>query len=286
MSAISPLRYPGGKARLVPLFSRILERKCEINHYIELYAGGAAVALDLLVNGRVRSVSINDKDPAICHFWSCCMNDTESFCKKVYDAHVNIKTWENCKAIISDQDNHLPLEVGFAFFFLNRVNRSGIVSGGVIGGIRQSGKWKMGARYNKKMLVERIQSIAPHHTRVNVSNEDAIQFLKKHKFPRNALIYCDPPYFANGKRLYMNYYTDQDHKNIARYMRSRKSLNWIISYDAVPQILDLYTDVQQFDYALRYSANQYFRGREIMFFSPAFSAGDVAAMREVSSCID
>jgi hypothetical protein len=38
------------------------------------------------------------------------------------------------------QEEHDDLEVGFATFFLNRTNRSGILNGGIIGGRDQVGR--------------------------------------------------------------------------------------------------------------------------------------------------
>ncbi len=279
MAAISPLRYPGGKSRLSPFFRHILERKNIVGGcYVEPYAGGSGLALDLLINECVDYVYINDKDSAVYSFWSCCMEHTEDLCRNIIDSHVNMDTWRSCKDLISDQVTCSKLDKAFSLFFLNRVNRSGIVSGGAIGGVSQSGKWKMDARYNKKELVRRIKRIALYKDRIYLSNEDAIFFLQHaaKDFPASHLIYCDPPYYQTGRRLYMNYYADKDHEDIAKYLQKNPSLNWIVSYNVAPLITRLYKNVKGFRYRLRYSAHTSSYGQECMFFSPTFSHSDIA----------
>ena len=44
----SPLRYPGGKAPFAPFIAKVMEKNGLIGgHYLEPYAGGAGVALDI-----------------------------------------------------------------------------------------------------------------------------------------------------------------------------------------------------------------------------------------------
>lgn len=51
----SPFRYPGGKSKIAPLIRLIIENDKKQNiTYIEPFAGGAGVALDLLLNGTVK----------------------------------------------------------------------------------------------------------------------------------------------------------------------------------------------------------------------------------------
>jgi DNA adenine methylase len=161
------------------------------------------------------------------------------------------------------------LELGFAAFFLNRTNRSGILNGGIIGGRDQSGPWKIDARFNAKELAHRVESIAKLRSRVKLSREDAKNFLLKrlNSFPQNTLIYLDPPYYIKGKELYHHYYDHQDHEAVAKIVTSKiKRQKWIVSYDNVVAIKDMYAPSRSIVYGIGYSAREARDGSEVMFF--------------------
>jgi DNA adenine methylase len=271
MRHYSPLRYPGGKAKLSEYIKLILKHNFLFDgYYVEPYCGGASIAFDLLLNEFVSKIIINDIDKAIYAFWHSVLYETEKLCRYIIDTPITIEQWEKHRDIYREQSMNKDLiELGFSMFFLNRTNRSGILKGGVIGGLAQNGKWKIDARFNKKDLVKRIQKIALYRDRINISNQDALVFLKKiqQQLPRKTLIYLDPPYYNKGKDLYLNYYNDKDHRNIAKYIKRFTSRFWIISYDDVNEIRNLYTDYPKITYKLNYSANNFYKGSEVIIFS-------------------
>jgi DNA adenine methylase len=64
------LRYPGGKAPFAPFIADLMVANgLTGGHYLEPYAGGAGVALDLLFQGHASHIHINDADPAVYAFW-------------------------------------------------------------------------------------------------------------------------------------------------------------------------------------------------------------------------
>ena len=78
----SPLRYPGGKTKFYSYVREILSCNDMLGEtYIEPFAGGAGLALKLLLNGDVSRIVINDFDPAIYYFWHSILNETEAFCE-------------------------------------------------------------------------------------------------------------------------------------------------------------------------------------------------------------
>ena len=81
MDFLSPLRYPGGKAKVAKI---IAENNLLDGVYIEPYVGGASVALSLLFNEYVSRIIINDKDRAIYAFWHSVLFDTENLCRLIY----------------------------------------------------------------------------------------------------------------------------------------------------------------------------------------------------------
>ena len=266
----TPLRYPGGKQKLTPFIREIiLANELEGCHYVEPYAGGAGVAIELLVDGLVKHIHLNDSSYHIYAFWNSVINDSERLCRKISRAALNVDEWKRQREILRAPTEHDELEVGFATFYLNRTNRSGVLSGGVIGGLDQTGTWKIDARFPRIELIERIEVIASLSNNVTVTNLDAEDYFAKNvaRLPSDAFIYCDPPYFEKASRLYLNHYAPDDHQRIADTIKSYADRNWIVSYDGVDEILKYYAGCRQFLYELQYNASRAYKGNEVFIFS-------------------
>lgn len=238
-------------------------------HYVEPYAGGAGVACELLISGVASHVHLNDASPEVHAFWWSILNHTEEFCRRIRLASLTIKEWRRQREVLRHPDDHDRLGLGFALFFLNRCNRSGIPSGGVIGGLNQTGRWKIDARFPKIELITRIEAIASRRRRVTIENKDAEKFLWENasNLPPNTLVYCDPPYFRKSDRLYLNRYEPRDHAQIARVMQSQVQHPWLVSYDAAPEVMKYYVKRRSFTYGLQYYAGQTRHGNEVFFCS-------------------
>lgn len=266
---VSPLRYPGGKLKVVEYVKRLLEvNDLQGGTYIEPYAGGASVALSLLYSKHAGRIKINDIDRSIYAFWYSVLNETEAFCRRIMDTPVNMDTWNAQRAVQQRKETENLLSLGFSTFFLNRTNRSGILSGGVIGGKEQTGNYLIDARYNKRDLIERIEYVVGYRDLIELTSMDAVALIQRYKRTPAAktLVYLDPPYYVKGRDLYLNYYNDDDHRAIAEAIKKYKG-KWIISYDAVPFISELYCEYRQKEYYLSYSAGNPARGKEIMVYS-------------------
>ena len=266
---VSPLRYPGGKLKVVEYVEQLMDvNDLKGGTYIEPYAGGASVGLSLLFDKYAGKIKINDKDRAIYAFWYAVLKETDALCRLINETPVTMEMWQVQHELQKHKEDADLLEVGFSTFFLNRTNRSGILNGGVIGGKEQTGTWKIDARYNKKDLIERIEHIAGYSDQIELTSMDAVALIKRYKRTPTAKTFCylDPPYYVKGQDLYMNYYRDEDHKDIAEAIRKFKG-QWIISYDAVDFISELYKDYRQKEYYLSYSAGNPSKGKEIMVYS-------------------
>ena len=278
---VSPLRYPGGKLKVVNYIKRLMEENdlCG-GTYIEPYAGGANVALSLLLSKYAKRIKINDIDRSIYAFWHSVLMETENLCRMIQDTDVTLETWERQHELQKNKKGVDLLELGFSTFFLNRTNRSGILNGGVIGGKAQTGKYKIDARYNKKDLIERIEVIAAQRNKIELTSMDAVALIKRYKRPpaEKTLCYLDPPYYVKGKDLYLNYYNDNDHQKIAEAIMKYKG-KWIISYDAVDFIKKLYEDYKQTEYYLSYSAGNPSKGRELMIFSDGLILPEIEVVK-------
>ncbi|WP_337241834.1 DNA adenine methylase [Proteus faecis] len=266
----TPLRYPGGKGKLSYYIKSLIdENSLNDGSYIEPYAGGAGVALELLLQEYVRYIHINDIDIAIYSFWNSILNNTENFSKLVHDTKIDLENWEKQKNILLNSEKHSMLEIGFATFFLNRTNRSGILKAGVIGGKAQLGKWKIDVRFNKKDLLKRIEKIANYSSRIYIYNLDTLDLLKSLPIqsPEKTLLYLDPPYYVKGQGLYRNFYEHDDHVAVMNALNNTNFPYWIVSYDNHEEIKNIYNKFRIKEYDLQYTAHKKRTGGEIMIFS-------------------
>lgn len=264
----SPLRYPGGKAKLAPFMQLMINNlNLQGGTYIEPFAGGAGIALDLLFNNLVSHIVINDYDKAVASFWKAVLTENERFVDCIYNVPISIDEWERQKSILKSS-NRYSFELGFATFYLNRTNRSGIINGGPIGGKKQDGDWKLDARFNRADLVERVAEIGKRKADISIYNKDVNSLIINYvpKFGDKTLIYFDPPYFEKGKQLYMNYFTLADHERIERLIRENVRCNWMITYDNAPEIVRIYDGYNVKQYDLNYSVAQKRVASELIIF--------------------
>lgn len=274
----SPLRYPGGKGKIARFMRSIIrENGLSDGRYVEPYAGGAAVAWELLITGVVRRVTINDVSRPVYSFWNSVLNHTDDLCRLIREQPLTVDEWDRWKDIYRRQDEADELELGFAFFYLNRTNRSGILNAGVIGGRDQTGNWKIDARFNREDLTARIEKIAQLRNRITLTQMDAVEFLRTQsaQWEPKTLVYIDPPYFEKGRFLYHDAYCPEDHSTVADAVLELDRLRWVVSYDDVRPIHDLYEQSSWLQYTLNYSARNTVRGREAMFFSPGLVVPDL-----------
>ena len=270
MKFYSPLRYPGGKNKLAKFIALTCEKNNINGHYIEPYAGGASVALFLLINGYVKEITINDLDHGIYAFWYSILNDTDKFCRKIKNTDITVENWKKYKKNISNEKSTKLFDLGFAIFFLNRTNRSGIIDGGIVGGVDQKGKYKIDCRFNKKDLIKRIKLIASYKKYIHLYNLDALKLIEKiqkNLSNKNIIFYFDPPYYLKWPSLYMSHYKHEDHNQVSKEIQKIKNARWIVSYDNVPEIKTLYSYFKRKEYAFLHVAYRVRKGKEVLFFS-------------------
>ena len=270
----SPLRYPGGKAKLARFMEFIIkERGYAGGTYIEPFAGGAGIAVELLLRDVVSRIVINDYDKGIWSFWKAILTETERFISEIRTVPLTINEWEKQRDICLNYNKKYSFELGFATFYMNRTNRSGIIKGGVIGGLQQTGKWKIDARFNRESLISRIESIAFRKKDIRLYNQDITTFIEHYVpfYSETAMIYFDPPYFKKGKQLYMNFFEFEDHKRIERVIRNSVECDWIVTYDDASEIREIYASYPVMLYDLNYSVSKKCKTSELMIFKSNIS---------------
>lgn len=276
MNNPSPLRYPGGKNKTYNYIKHLIINN-DIRTYIEPFAGGASVALRLLINKDVDRIIINDYDRSIYAFWDVIMNDSERLIELILDTPITMEEWYKQKEIQNNKYDSDELSLAFSTLFLNRTNRSGIIKAGVIGGKMQDGKYKMDCRFNKENIIKRIKLIASFSKNIKVCNYDAKDFIEHEiKYTRKSLTFFDPPYYDKGPDLYTNFYTHDDHVELSKVIKNKmKNRYWILTYDIANEIEKLYGKHEHKRYYLNYSIATPSKGQEFMFFSKKTNMGPI-----------
>lgn len=267
----SPLRYPGGKTILYDKVKQIIDyNNLSSSKYIEPFAGGCGLALKLLFNKDVSSIIINDGDYAIYCIWHSILEHTNRLIESIENMEITLEEWKIQKEIYLNKENYSKFEVGLATLFLNRTNRSGIVKGGPIGGLKQEGNYKINCRFNKKAIINKIQKISEYKDKIELYNLDVRKLIDNNIIKRkdNSFTYFDPPYIQKGPELYKNFFRHKDHIELANKIISNlDSYNWIITYDDNKLVNELYKSYKLEKFQLSYSAGNSKRGNEIMIYS-------------------
>lgn len=270
LRTLSPLRYPGGKSCLYDMLATTLTaNQLDRCHYVEPYAGGCGLALSLLFGGHVSDVHLNDLDPAIWSFWTSVLNETEKLSSLIENTPITIREWQKQKEIHQAADIGRPLQLGFATFFLNRTNRSGVIKGaGAIGGLLQEGPYKLDCRFNRGDLIRRIRRVAKYKNRIHLSNLDAIPFMKRTAVSLvGRTFFCiDPPYFNKGSKLYTNFYGPEEHRAVSEAVLALRH-PWIVTYDNTEEIRQLYSQRRQLVFDINYSIQTKRIGTELLIAS-------------------
>jgi DNA adenine methylase len=254
---VTPLRYPGGKGRLGPWLAELMtHNRIAGGWYVEPYAGGAGAALFLLTHGFVEHVVINDADPLIHAFWHVATAHTDALVAMIESRPVTMETRVAQEAVASNPNGHSLVELAYAAFFLNRTSRSGILTGGVIGGRSQAGPYRLDARYNAERLVARIKKVGSLASQITVLGLDALDLLTDAGpgLPRNTLVYLDPPYCVKGSQLYRNHYQPEDHAAIAEHVLAA-TYPVVVTYDDCPRSRSLYRGLPHTRFSLHYSTH-------------------------------
>ncbi len=268
----SPLRYPGGKTILYEKVKEILKKNNLVQcTYMEPFSGGSGLALKLLMNNDVNKIIINDYDYAIYAFWHNVLNETERFCNDIKNVNISIEEWKKQKNIYSNKQKYTIYEIGFATFFLNRTNRSGIIKGGPIGGQKQNGKYKIDCRFNKEKLINKVREISKYKNRIKLFNYDVNDFIKQvvlRQKKENFFVYFDPPYIKKGPELYKDHFNYNEHTYLSKNIKEKLTQkNWIITYDDNELVYKLYSDFNIVSFNLNYCAGKNKTGNEVMIVS-------------------
>jgi DNA adenine methylase len=242
---LSPLRYPGGKRRLVPyLAAALAENNLRPDLFVEPYAGGASVSLELLHLDFAGRAVIGDLDPMVNAFWETVVTDVDWLCEQVESVPLSLSEWERMKKTRFRSRRSLAL----ACLYLNRTSFNGALhnSAGPIGGRAQTSEYDIGCRFPRARLVGRLRACAELADRIDVvPAQDAMVTVREARERArhdelSAFFYLDPPFWAKSKFLYRRSFTELAHERLADQLHWLQD-QFLLSYDPAPEIVDLYT---------------------------------------------
>lgn len=285
----SPLRYPGGKACLAPFIEETLrENLLNGGNIVEPYAGGAGLSLSLLSTNAITKVYLVEKDPLIYSFWKSVTTQHEELCDRIWGLKVNLDTWKEFQKYKAANAKQLftPVELGLAGLFLNRTNFSGIIDAKPIGGMGQKSDYKIDCRFNKDRIIASIENIASVGSRINVAHSDALTYLRKNERrilnDKKSLVYIDPPYLGQGRKLYRYAYGWSEHEKLAAFIE-RQKYPWVISIDSDPRIKELYSKQKVTPIFLKYAVKKSRKAEELIITNlrhlPATMSGNESLVR-------
>lgn len=246
---------------------------------MEPYAGGAGIALGLLLTEQVERVVINDLDPAIYSFWRAVTEHGEEFSERLAAVEVTPDTWHAQKEVYRNPGTASVVDLGFATFFLNRTNRSGVLNAGMIGGKEQSGNYKIDARFNRDDLLERCRLISLYGPRIDVRCEDGVDVIDEFVNKPKTLVYADPPYFEKGSLLYLNAFDITGHQSLARCLNSHADASWLLTYDMSSEIQKLYEERVQTSISIHYSVRSSRNAQELLVRSDTLLLPDLTDLQ-------
>lgn len=265
--SLSPLRYPGGKFKIYDKLKKLIEfNDFGDRTYVEPFAGGFGIGLGLLQEDIVQTAILNDFDSHIYNFWFIVLYHTDELLKMITDTPITIEE-RNRQLAIYEDDNADIVSDGFATFFLNRVNFSGVIKGGPIGGFSQNGTYKLDCRFNKVEIAKKIQQISLFRERIELYNCDASELIVQHLQERLQTLFfnIDPPYVKKGSKLYTNYFIERDHKALEKTIADHlNETRWIVTYDDCNLIRDIYKDYHMLEYSILHNAGGSVLGKELV----------------------
>ena len=244
VSILSPLRYPGGKRRLAGYIAEALRlNRMRPRLYVEPFAGGASVALQLLNDDHVERIALGEKDPLVAAFWRTVFYDHAWLVRELRRIEPTLDAWNRFRNGRPRTDRARAL----ACIFLNRTSFSGILSAtaGPIGGQAQTSDYTIGCRFPVETIIKRIEQAAALGDRVAFVHEgdwrETIARANDLRIPPNRLLYyLDPPFYEKADRLYRYYFEEAEHQALHNAL-ARLRGRYILSYDAVAPIVELYS---------------------------------------------
>ncbi|MFX1502721.1 MAG: DNA adenine methylase, partial [Promethearchaeota archaeon] len=243
----SPLRYPGGKAKVIKILSKFIPKFSE---YREPFVGGGSVFIYLKQHcNRNKIFKINDLDYDVYCFWKSVRDNLDIMVKKIFKIKRKYLIGRSLYNKLNLLECKNDLFNAIKFFILNRITFSGLTK---TGGYSEES-------FNRRFTetcIKRLSSLKKIMNGIIITNQDYKKLLLESG--NNVFIYLDPPYFSNkNSKLYGSngiLHTSFDHERFANSVKKCKH-KYLITYDDSPEIRDLFSFANIFEWRTQYSMN-------------------------------
>ena len=234
----SPLRWPGGKARIA---DAILSHMGPHLAYVEACCGGAAVFWAKPREASKAEV-LNDADGELINFYRVLHRRGRRLAREV-DA------MPYSRMLFDHQRSARPASQ-FAraarFWYINRVGFGAVMDKPSFGGhaIYRCNVLPARILQDLDLTIERLRG-------VSFENIDVVRLIGLYDRP-TTFFYVDPPYYDVAKGLYAQPFGTADHTRLAECLK-QISGRFILSYDDCPCVRGLYRTCHMAEVTMRYS---------------------------------
>jgi DNA adenine methylase len=240
----SPLRYPGGKSRVV---EKIVGLIPNFEEFREPFVGGGSVSIYLKQKFPHKKFWINDiyKDLAV--FWQQSQANSKNVIEQIW-------YWKNefsdgkklHKFLRENKEKFNETELATAFFIFNRITFSGTTEAG---GFSNQAFEK---RFTNSSI-ERLIDLPTVLRDVKITNLDYEKVISADG--ENVFLFLDPPYYsATASALYGkngHFHRTFNHERFAEDLRNCRH-KWILTYDDSPFIRELFSFAEITNWSITY----------------------------------
>ena len=210
-------------------------------HYCEPFGGSAAV----LLNREPSPVeTYNDIDGQVVNFFRVLRDQKDELIQAI---GLTPFSREEFRIAIAKQESLSDLERARRFFVRARQVRTGLAQTASVGRwahCKLTSRAGMAGAVSRWLgSVEDLPEIVQRLLRVQIENNPAVEIIQRYDSPET-LFYCDPPYphdSCGDSKAYAYEMTDDEHRQLARVLRSVKGKVALSSYDC-PLMQELYGD--------------------------------------------
>lgn len=251
--AMTPLRYPGGKSKVVkkvlsPLFPEFS------GSFFEPFIGGGSVALWVAQMYPEKKIYINDVNEKLTNFWKVLKKSSFYLMIKLHDirdAYDPFNIEEGKQLLIEMQEklydkNEKEVIRAVAYYVLNKISFSGLTEHGSISKLAYEKTFNHGN-------IDRLTEISSHMENFDISTMDFVRFMIRPQ--ANDFTFLDPPYLIDSSNLYGKNGELHEGFNHEAFLESVNSLKgkWMITYNDCEWIRESYKDYKIIDQEYRYS---------------------------------
>jgi DNA adenine methylase len=254
---ISPLRYPGGKSRAIPILERYIN-----THFsgrttlLSPFLGGASFELHMKSKGY--TIKGNDLFNPLYIFWRTLQDDPDQLIEHIRKKMPPTKeSFQKMRTTICSTDDNY--DKASSYFVINRSSFSGAT---LCGGFSQQAAT---GRLTESSL-QRLRTCDV--SEMQLTNLDCCEFLSENPETADTIVYADPPYYIDtyiyGKDGDMH--ENFNHEAFATAIKKRS--DWMISYNDCEYIRNLYADCRIFKESWSYGMNASKKSSEIIILPP------------------